>query len=168
VHLADAAFVELAGSVYLTWQIGLPGEKRDLLQIVTSNRRVGGRSVDLKLSIPFDQIAKRPERSPGAPYRDRPRTPHKSLRDYTGQALDRLIRLLLDWFKTNPANPTPAALFTLIIANQPTKARFGKLPLETRKSPDIWGKVRVSGLKKPRTLRLRRIGARVKVQIIES
>jgi hypothetical protein len=86
-----AEFLELAGSAYLLYKSGLSEEKRDLLRIVTSNRQVDGKNVELTLSPPFDEIAKRLQDSNSAPYRGIPRT------------WDRLMGKLWDWFATNPA-----------------------------------------------------------------
>ena len=46
-------FLELAGSAYFQYKMGLTEEKRDLLKIVTSNRIVNGKKLDLTLSLPF-------------------------------------------------------------------------------------------------------------------
>ena len=67
-------FLELAGSASLSHEIAFPEEKRDLLKIVTSNREVDGKRVDLKPSLPFLEVANRFQNSNGAPYRDVPRT----------------------------------------------------------------------------------------------
>lgn len=93
VRLPDrvSQFLELAGDAYFLYEKGLPDEKRDLLQIVTSNRTVTGKSVELTLSEPFDAVAKRHESLYSGPYRDRPRT------------LDQLFADLWTWFKVNPA-----------------------------------------------------------------
>lgn len=80
-------FLELAGSAYSSYNSGIPQEKRKLLQTVTSNRIVDGKSVDLTLLPPFDQVANRPQDSNGGPYRDRPRT------------LDRLAKKVFRHFK---------------------------------------------------------------------
>lgn len=93
---ALAEFLELAGSAYLQYKMGLPAEKRDLLQIVTSNRQVHAKSVELMLSPPFSEVANRDQHSHSAPYRDRPRT------------WDRLLPKLLTFFKDKPA-PVQAA-----------------------------------------------------------
>ena len=82
-------FLELAGSAYLLYKTGLNGEKRDLFKILTSNRQVMAKNVELTLAEPFQTVANRFENSNGGPYRDRPRT------------LDRLLRKLWDWFKVN-------------------------------------------------------------------
>jgi len=62
-----------------------------LLKIVTSNRFVEGKNVELTLTLPFSLVANRFENVNGVPYRDRPRT------------MDRLVAKLWEWFKANPA-----------------------------------------------------------------
>jgi hypothetical protein len=54
-----AQFFELAGCAWLSHKMGIPEEKRDLLKIVTSNRTVSGKKLDLELSFPFSALAKR-------------------------------------------------------------------------------------------------------------
>lgn len=85
-----AEFLELAGDAYLSYKLGIPEEKRDLLKIVTSNRRVNGKNIDITLAQPFSEVANRFKTSNGAPYRDIPRT------------WDRLIRNLWKWFEAHP------------------------------------------------------------------
>jgi hypothetical protein len=85
-----AEFLELAGSAYLSYKLGVPEEKRDLLRIATSNRLVYGKNVDVVLSQPFCEVANRFKTSNGAPYRDIPRT------------WDRLIDKLCEFLKLNP------------------------------------------------------------------
>jgi hypothetical protein len=82
--------LELAGSAYLSYKMGFPEEKRDLLKIVTSNRQVSAKNADLKLAIPFNEVANRFQISNSAPYWDIPRT------------WDRLIKKLVNFFKNNP------------------------------------------------------------------
>jgi len=84
-----AEFLELAGSAYFQYKIALPEEKRDLLKIVTSNRMVKRKQLDILLSIPFRGVAKRSPNSNSTPYRDRPRT------------LDKMLRKIIDWAKIN-------------------------------------------------------------------
>lgn len=83
-----AEFLELAGSAYLNYKIGFPEEKRDLLKIVTSNRQADRKNVDLRLSLPFSEVANRFQNSNSPPYRDIPRT------------WDRLLRKLVKFSKT--------------------------------------------------------------------
>jgi DNA invertase Pin-like site-specific DNA recombinase len=85
-----AEFLELAGSAYLQYKMALPEEKRDLLQIVTSNRTVNPKNLEVTLAVPFSEVGKRLEISNGAPYRDIHRT------------LDRLFKRLAKYFDTNP------------------------------------------------------------------
>jgi site-specific DNA recombinase len=85
-----AEFLELAGSAWLSYRMGIPEEKRDLLKIMTSNREAVGKNLDLKLSLPFSEVAKRFANSNGAPYRDVPRT------------WDRLLRSIMTWLNSNP------------------------------------------------------------------
>src|SRR5215813_4674690 len=80
-------FFELAQSAYLSYKMGFPEEKRDLLKIVTSNREVDGKNVELRLAIPFYDIANRPKISNSAPYRD------------IGRTFDGLLQRLLEHFK---------------------------------------------------------------------
>jgi len=88
---------ELAEHVYLRYKLDAPENKRLLLQRVTSNRWVEGKSVGFTLSIPFREIANRGENSNGAPYRNSFRT------------LDQLIDRLAEWFTRNPKVVNPAA-----------------------------------------------------------
>jgi DNA invertase Pin-like site-specific DNA recombinase len=85
-----AEFLELAGSVCLQYKMALPEEKRDLLQIVTSNRGVEEKNVELTLALPFREVANRYQNSNGAPCRDVPRT------------LDRMLKHLWTFFESNP------------------------------------------------------------------
>lgn len=82
-----AEFLELAGTAYFQYKMALPEEKRDLVEMVTSNCRVNGRNVELMLSLPFSEVANRYDNSNGAPYRDRLRT------------LDRLLERLIEYFR---------------------------------------------------------------------
>ena len=75
-------FLELAGNAWLSHQKALPEEKRELLRILTSNRFVEGKKVDLKPSLPFQEIANRVQNDDGDPERIIPRT------------LDRIIEVL--------------------------------------------------------------------------
>ncbi len=70
---ADRYF-ELAKSPHLSFISGLPEEKRKLLNEITSNRVVTGKSVAITLHFPFQQIADRPKYAYGGPYRAALRT----------------------------------------------------------------------------------------------
>ena len=67
-------FLELAGSAWLTYRLANSEEKRQLLQFLTSNRTVMGKTLDLKPSIAFEAVQKRTEISNCGPSRDTPRT----------------------------------------------------------------------------------------------
>lgn len=67
-------FLELVGDPRLSHELALPEEKREMLNIVTSNRRVDGKKLDLTASLPFREIVNRFQNSSCAPERDIPRT----------------------------------------------------------------------------------------------
>jgi hypothetical protein len=77
--------------------MGLPTEKRDLLQIVTSNRLVHGKCVDLTLYLPFSEVANRFQYSHSGPYRDKPRT----FRPRLEHAWATVLRVLSKWCETH-------------------------------------------------------------------
>jgi DNA invertase Pin-like site-specific DNA recombinase len=54
-------FLELAGNAELSHAVALPEERRDMVNIFTSNRLVGEKKIDLKPSLPFQEIANRPQ-----------------------------------------------------------------------------------------------------------
>lgn len=72
-------FLELAGSAWLSYELALPEEKRAIVEIVTSNRRVTGKKLELEPSIPFGEIVNRSENE------------HCDQRRYTPRTLDRII-----------------------------------------------------------------------------
>jgi site-specific DNA recombinase len=67
-------FLELAGNAWLSYQMGIIEEKRDLLKIATSNREMDGKNALIEPSAPFFEVANRFEISDGGPHRDIPRT----------------------------------------------------------------------------------------------
>jgi len=82
-------FLELAGSAWLRYKLGEREEKRELLQILTSNWLVDGKKLMMTLNPPFDEVAKRAQNTNGDPQRDTLRT------------LTSLWYTLLQWFKQN-------------------------------------------------------------------
>jgi hypothetical protein len=62
--------LELAGSAYLAYKLGLAEEKRQLVRITTSNRSVDRKLPMFILSSPFNEVAKRFECSRGRPGRN--------------------------------------------------------------------------------------------------
>ena len=86
--------LELASSACLLYEKGLPVEKRELLQIVMSNREVDGKTPIFTLSSPFAEIAKRAELNCGGPSRHTART------HATVQRLVTTLQIALDSSKT--------------------------------------------------------------------
>ena len=67
-------YLERADGAYLAYRRATPDEKRDLLESLTSNRLVEGKSVTIMLTLPFSEIANRFEGQDGGPRRVAPRT----------------------------------------------------------------------------------------------
>jgi len=74
-----SSFLELAGDAYVSYELGLPDEKRELLGLVTSNRHVDGKNLVISLAEPFHQVANRFQNPNGSPFRGVPRTLDKLL-----------------------------------------------------------------------------------------
>lgn len=84
-------FLELAESAYLQYKFGLPEQKRDLVKIISSNRQVDGKNVDITLAFPFHEIANRFKKANGGPYRHIPRT------------FELLLPTIIEFLINNPA-----------------------------------------------------------------
>jgi site-specific DNA recombinase len=69
-----AEFLELAGDASFLYKMALREEKRDSLQILTSNRKVCAKKIELTLFSPFQQVANRDKNESGSPHRYIPRT----------------------------------------------------------------------------------------------
>jgi site-specific DNA recombinase len=67
-------FLERADGAYLAYKLGLQEEKRDLLESLTSNRFVSGKTPEIMLALPFHEVANRFESTDGGPRRSIPRT----------------------------------------------------------------------------------------------
>jgi site-specific DNA recombinase len=67
-------FLELAGNAWLSHQNAIPEERREMVKIVTSNRLINGKKIDLRPSIPFREIANRQKGNCCDPEQDIPRT----------------------------------------------------------------------------------------------
>ena len=61
-----AKFIERADSACLAYKHGTVEEKRDLLDALTSNRIIDGKTPVIVLSLPFRAIAERPKSADGA------------------------------------------------------------------------------------------------------
>lgn len=68
------SFLELANSAYLSYKEAKPEERRDLVKSVTSNFSAKGKSVLVKLEIPFQMVAERQSFTAGSPHREATRT----------------------------------------------------------------------------------------------
>jgi site-specific DNA recombinase len=71
--------LERADSAYSSYNSGTVPDKRDLVDTVTSNRLLNGKSLEVTLSSPFHAIANRYKATDGSPRRDIPRTWHTLL-----------------------------------------------------------------------------------------
>lgn len=67
-------FLEPLGNAWLSYSMALPAEKREIVQILTSNSEVRQKELCLKPQIPFGEIAKRSEMPSCGLQRDIPRT----------------------------------------------------------------------------------------------
>jgi DNA invertase Pin-like site-specific DNA recombinase len=72
-------FLELAGTAGLSYQLAFPEEKRDMVQMATSNRRVGSKNIDLEPSLAFLPLLNRSQNACCDLQRDIPRTWDKIL-----------------------------------------------------------------------------------------
>ncbi len=84
-------FLELLGSAFSLYKSGLPAEKRELLQLATSNRMVERKNVVVMLREPFSLVREYREGVNGGPHRDRPRT------------FVSFLEKLHAWFVANPS-----------------------------------------------------------------
>ena len=90
-------FLELVNRAYLSYQWGKEEERRDLVKFVTSNFFVRGKSVLIKLNLPFEMVVNRSSEPGGGPHRVIPRT------------LASLVDQLIQYFSTNDS-PFPKDL----------------------------------------------------------
>lgn len=72
-------FLELAGTAWLSYQLAFPEEKREMVEIATSNRQVGSKNVELEPSLAFHPLLNRPQTTCCDLERDIPRTWDKIL-----------------------------------------------------------------------------------------
>jgi len=67
-------FLERADSACLAYKLGLQEEKRELLEAITSNRLVSGKTPEIVLRLPFNEVANRFKFKNGCPRRNTART----------------------------------------------------------------------------------------------
>ncbi|MHB8521893.1 MAG: recombinase family protein [Limisphaerales bacterium] len=107
-----AEFLEPAGRADFLYKMGLADEKRELVKIVTSNRRVNGKTPEFTLSPGFLEVAKRDLVPCGSPYRD------------TVRIVKELLAKLSHWFAAHPAARFPSAV-SLSNGNKPNSSAKG-------------------------------------------
>jgi len=83
-------FLELCGTAEILYESAVPEEKRDLVALLTSNRHVEGKKLDVTWAPPFDLIAERNSVTSCGLQRYGPRT------------WKRLLGDLIEWFQKNP------------------------------------------------------------------
>lgn len=83
-------FLELTNTLPLSYETGIPEEKREILKFVTSNLFADGKNVVVKLRSPFHEVAIRKKNLNGGPHRCIPRT-----------RLPRLLAQLVTHFKVD-------------------------------------------------------------------
>ena len=98
---------ELAFSALLSHEVATDEEKREHLEILTSNRAVNDKSVVVELSYPFCLLAVDGDVLSGAPVRNSSRT-NRSLppntRGTSSRALRHIVKEIYDWIiKQSPA-----------------------------------------------------------------
>jgi site-specific DNA recombinase len=76
-----ASFLELAESAHLLYQQAIPAERRELVEILTSNRAVSGRTCTFTLNSPFNVLMIASQQHNGGPSRDTARTGRANLTD---------------------------------------------------------------------------------------
>jgi site-specific DNA recombinase len=79
--------VELVNSAYLSYKIASSDERREIVEIITSNLVVKDKKLIVKLKTPFEMISAHRECSHGRPERD------------TGRTLPALLSALVSYFK---------------------------------------------------------------------
>lgn len=67
-------FLGLVNRAYSSYELGMPGEKRELVKITVSDFSAEGKKLLIKLSLPFQMVAERNSFSAGSPYRATSRT----------------------------------------------------------------------------------------------
>ncbi|HEX8846707.1 MAG TPA: hypothetical protein VF791_18825, partial [Pyrinomonadaceae bacterium] len=82
--------VELVNNAYLSYKLASSDERREIVEIITSNLIVKDKRLVIKLKTPFEMISKHRELSCGRPQRD------------MGRTLLALISQLIKYFKDYP------------------------------------------------------------------
>lgn len=80
-------FLELANDAYLSYETAFPAERKELVQIITSNFLVTEKKVIVKLHYPFELVATRAKLPYGSPHRG------------TSRTLSVMLSQLVDYFR---------------------------------------------------------------------
>lgn len=91
-------FLELANSACSGWKLANDEEKREMVEIVTSNLSVAGKNLIIRLNYPFEVVINRGGDSCGGPSR----ATHRTFRLLNG-----LLRQLGEYFRYNELSPLP-------------------------------------------------------------
>lgn len=96
--------LELASTASLSHEMGNDEEKRELLEMLTSNRRVDRENIVVELSSPFCLLVKHEETKPGARTRYAPRSrtnlPNPATHPNLGPR--HVIETIFNWLRMNP------------------------------------------------------------------
>jgi site-specific DNA recombinase len=91
-------FLERADGAYSAYKIGNPDEKRELVDSLTSNRLLRGKSLEITLAFPLEEVADRFKNIDGGPRRAGPRTWHH------------LLKKLIHLIHTQPSKFAPSQI----------------------------------------------------------
>jgi len=86
--------IELVNNAYLSYKMAYPGQRREIVEIITSNLSVENKRLIVKLKSPFEIIHQHRKLADGSPQRA------------TGRTTFALVRQLLRYFTKNP-DPEP-------------------------------------------------------------
>lgn len=90
------AFLELVNNAYLSYKWGKPEEKRELVKYTTSNFLVTGKSLLIKLNLPFEMVQNRQSIPAGRASRLAPRT-----------QVTKMFKWFLNYFENPEGFPLP-------------------------------------------------------------
>jgi site-specific DNA recombinase len=99
-----AQYLDLAGQAPVVLELGSPGERRELIEAVTSDRTGSGRTLAIAFKEPFNLVADRTPVLSGGAYRAEPRT------------AESLLRRLVEWIE---GHKKEASVFVAKMARDP-------------------------------------------------
>ncbi len=105
--------LELASTASLSHELGTDDEKRELLEMLTSNRRADRKNVVVELLFPFGLLSKHDQTQLGGRSRDSSRTginlpaaTSTMLNTHPVSGLRHVLQEIHDWLRKNPTVPT--------------------------------------------------------------